>query len=116
MNKKYLPIPIKKSLRKFGRDISHARRRRRITMELMSERAGFSRITLSKIEKGDPSVSFGAYASALFVLGMVDHLEKVADASHDIVGQELEEEALPQRIRTKKTYQDTNDYKRSIDE
>jgi transcriptional regulator with XRE-family HTH domain len=69
-------------------------------MELMSERCGFSRLTLSKIEKGDPSVSMGAYASALFVLGMSEHLTRVADASRDIVGRELEEENLPKRIRT----------------
>ena len=101
MNKKIqLSIPVQKALRRLGRDISAARRRRRIAMELMSERAGFSRITLSKIEKGYPSVSMGSYASALFVLGMIDHLEQLADASHDIVGRELEEESLPKRIRT----------------
>lgn len=102
MSKKtHLPIPVQKTLKKLGKDISDARRRRRIAMELMSERAGFSRITLSKIEKGDPSVSMGSYASALFVLGMIDHLAEVADASYDIVGRELEEENLPQRIRTR---------------
>lgn len=100
MSKKtHLPIPVQKALRRLGKDISGARRRRRIAMELMSERAGFSRITLSKIEKGDPSVSMGSYASALFVLGMIDHLGGLADASHDIVGRELEEESLPKRIR-----------------
>lgn len=100
MSKKtHLPIPVQKGLRKLGKDISSARRRRRIGMELMSERAGFSRITLSKIEKGDPSVSMGSYASALFVLGMIDHLAGLADASYDIVGRELEEEILPKRIR-----------------
>lgn len=98
--KTHLPIPVKKVLRMLGKNISDARRRRRIAMELMSERCGFSRITLSKIEKGDPSVSMGAYASALFVLGMSEHLTRVADASHDIVGRELEEENLPKRIRT----------------
>ena len=81
MSKKtHLPIPVQKALRRLGKDISDARRRRRIAMELMSERAGFSRITLSKIEKGDPSVSMGSYASALFVLGMIDHLAGLADA------------------------------------
>jgi transcriptional regulator with XRE-family HTH domain len=101
MNKNtHLPIPAQKALRKLGKDISDARRRRRITMELMAERAGFSRITLSKIEKGDASVSMGAYASALFVIGIVNHLAQVADATHDIVGRELEEENLPKRIRT----------------
>lgn len=102
MSKKtHLPIPIQKSLRRLGKNINEARRRRRIGMELMSERAGFSRITLSKIEKGDPGVSMGAYASALFVLGMSDHLSDLADASHDIIGRELEEESLPKRIRTR---------------
>lgn len=101
MSKKtHLPIPVQQALRRLGKDISAARRRRRIAMELMSERAGFSRITLSKIEKGDPSVSMGLYASALFVLGMIDHLAELADASNDIVGRELEEESLPKRIRS----------------
>ena len=100
MRKKiHLPIPVQIALRSLGKNISNARRRRRIAMELMSERAGFSRITLYKIEKGDPSVSMGAYASALFVLGMTDHLVLIADASRDIVGRELEEENLPKRIR-----------------
>ena len=97
--KTYLPIPVHKALRQLGKNISDARRRRRIAVKLMSERAGFSRITLSKIEKGDPSVSMGSYVSALFVLGMSDHLVQVADTAHDIVGRELEDESLPQRIR-----------------
>ena len=111
MSKKtYLPIPVQKALRQLGKDISDARRRRRIAVKLMSERAGFSRITLSKIEKGDPSVSMGAYASALFVLGMSEHLAKVADASHDLVGRELGDESLPKRIRTpRRDKGETND-------
>lgn len=96
----HLPVPALKALKKLGKDIRDARRRRRIPMKLMSERAGFSRITLSKIEKGEPSVSMGSYAAALFVLGMSAQLEKIADASHDLVGRQLEEENLPQRIRT----------------
>lgn len=95
----HVPIPVQKDLRTLGRNISNARRRRRIAMALMSERCGFCRLTLSKIEKGDPSVSMAAYASALFVLGMSKHLTHVADASHDIVGRELDEERLPKRIR-----------------
>lgn len=95
-----LPIPVQKVLRILGKNIGDARRRRRIATELMSERCGFSRPTLSKIEKGDPNVSMGAYASALFVLGMSEHLTRIADATYDIVGRELEEERLPKRIRT----------------
>lgn len=55
-------------------------------------------MTLSKIERGDPTVSAGAYATVLFTLGMHDRLADVADPRHDAVGRELEEEHLPQRI------------------
>jgi len=95
-----LPIPVKKALVKLGKDISDARRRRRITVRLMAERAGFSDLTMLRIEKGLPSVSMGAYASALFVLGMTDRLEDLVDARHDVTGRELEEENLPKRVRT----------------
>lgn len=94
-----LPIPARKALNKVGKDIGDARKRRRITMELMAERAGISRVTLGKIERGEPTVSMGAYATVLFTLGMIDHLQNLADASTDIVGRELEEENLPKRVR-----------------
>lgn len=107
MSKKtHLPIPVQKPLKKMGQDLNDARRRRRIPMDIMAERAGFSRITLAKIEKGDPSVSMGAYAATLFVLGMVEHLAQVADSVHDIVGRELEEENLPKRIRTPQVHKE----------
>ncbi len=58
-----------------------------------------SRTTLNKIEKGQPGVSLGNYATVLFALGMADRLADVADPRHDAIGLELEEEHLPQRIR-----------------
>lgn len=65
----------------------------------MAERAFISRSTLVRVEKGDPGVSMGIYASVLFVLGMADRLGDVIDAARDPVGLSLEEERLPQRIR-----------------
>jgi hypothetical protein len=56
-------------------------------------------MTFNKVEKGDPGVSMGTYATVLFVLGMADRLADVADPRHDTVGLELEEENLPERIR-----------------
>ena len=94
-----LPIPVRRTLRKVGTDIRDARRRRRIPTAVMSERALISRMTLNKVEKGDPGVSLGIYATVLFVLGMTDRLAELADARHDAVGLSLEEERLPQRIR-----------------
>ena len=94
-----LPIPVRRALRKLGADIRDARRRRRIQTAVMAERALMSRMTLNKIEKGDPSVSLGMYATVLFVLGMTERLSELADPRHDGIGLSLEDELLPQRIR-----------------
>jgi len=94
-----LPIPVRRALRKLGHDIRDARRRRRIPVAIMAERASISRTTLNKVEKGEPGVSMGTYATVLFVLGMADRLADLADPKNDSVGMTLEEERLPQRIR-----------------
>jgi len=93
-----LPIPVKRALRKLGQDIHDARRRRRIPTALMAERASISRMTLTKVEKGDPAVSLGIYAAILFVLGMTDRLADIADSRYDGIGLTLEEANLPERI------------------
>jgi hypothetical protein len=65
----------------------------------MAERATISRMTLHKLELGDPSVSLGAYATVLFILGLADRLADLADVKHDATGLQLDEERLPLRIR-----------------
>ena len=68
-------------------------------MAILAERASVSRTTLNKVEKGEPGVSLGIYATVLFALGMIDRLVDIADPRHDAVGLELEQENLPERIR-----------------
>jgi transcriptional regulator with XRE-family HTH domain len=98
-----LPVPVQRHVRKLGRDIRDARLRRRIPTAIMAERASISRMTLNKVEKGDPGVSLGTYATVLFVLGLADRLGELADVRTDTVGLELDEENLPQRIRRSRT-------------
>lgn len=100
-NDKAIPIPVKRVLLKLGQDIQDARKRRRITVAIMAERASISPITLSKIEKGDSGVAMGNYATVLFILGLHESLGKIADLSVDVVGMHLAEEELPKRIRRK---------------
>jgi transcriptional regulator with XRE-family HTH domain len=94
-----LPIPVARALRKLGRDIKDARRRRRIAMAIVAQRASVSKPTLIRIERGEPKVSIGSYATVLFVMGMAERLADLADARSDPVGLRLEEENLPKRIR-----------------
>ncbi len=94
-----IPIPAARALRQLGADLRDARRRRRIPTKVMAERAGISRTTLSKAEKGEPGVSVGTLATLMFILGLTERLATVADVSHDEVGRDLGDELLPQRIR-----------------
>ena len=95
-----LPIPVTRALRKLGHDIKDARRRRRIPMAIAAQRASISKPTLIRVERGDPSVSIGSYATVLFVMGMADRLADLIDPKNDPVGLQLEEENLPQRIHS----------------
>jgi transcriptional regulator with XRE-family HTH domain len=94
-----LPVAVSRALRKLGQDISAGRRRRRLTMALVAERALISRTTLARVERGDAGVSIGIYATVLFVLGMADRIGDLADPRADTLGLGLEEERLPQRVR-----------------
>jgi len=93
------PLPVTRALRKLGQDIRDARRRRRLPMAIVMQRASISKPTLIKIERGDPTVSIANYATVLFVIGMVDRLADLVDAKNDAVGLQLEEESLPKRVR-----------------
>ncbi len=82
----------KRMLVQVGRQIRLARLRRKASCELTAQRAKISRATLWKIEKGDPTVSMGAYLSVLFAL----RLEKdiLSLAREDKEGHEMQDERL----------------------
>ena len=92
------------ALKKLGRDLKDARRRRRISMRLLAERAAISLSTLNRIERGDPAVSMAHYASVIFTLGLLENLRNLADITQDPVGRHLEDEHLPKRIHPAKNY------------
>lgn len=75
--------PAKSALVKLGADLKRARRRRRLSMALLAERASISRTTLMGIEQGNPSVSMGHYAMVMALLGFAPFLRDVADRHHD---------------------------------
>lgn len=97
-----LPLPARRAIRKLGQDLRDARRRRRLPLAVVAERSLVSKATLIKVERGSPGVSLGIYATVLHVLGLVDRLADLADASRDALGLALEGETLPQRIRRSK--------------
>lgn len=94
-----LPIKVQRALRKLGADIRDARKRRKIPVRVMAERALISPTTLARIERGEPGTAIGFYAGVLFVLDLSDRLGEIVDASTDELGLNIEAEELPERIR-----------------
>jgi transcriptional regulator with XRE-family HTH domain len=94
-----LPLSVRRALKKLGADIAIARKRRRLAMTVVAQRAFISRNTLTRVERGDAGVSIGIYATVLFVLGLADRLNQLADPVTDEVGLSLENSRLPTRTR-----------------
>lgn len=96
-----LPLSVRRALAKLGADISTARRRRSMTVATLAERAFVGRNTITRVERGDPGVALGIYATVLFVLGLAERVGDLADPLTDQVGLTLAEEQLPKRVRPK---------------
>jgi transcriptional regulator with XRE-family HTH domain len=105
-HKHNLAPEVQKMIRRLGKHISIARKRRGLRMEEMASRMFVSRRTLSRLEKGDPGVSMHVFVTALWILGLVDDLEQVALPEHDKVGKFREQQRLPQRIRKSRSPDD----------
>lgn len=76
-------------LGQMGENIKLTRKRRKLTAVQVSERAGIARSTLYLVEKGDASVSLGAYFNVLRVLGLQNDFLKLAD--DDEFGRKLQD-------------------------
>ena len=83
-----------------GENIKLARLRRKLSAEMVAERAGISRATLWQIEKGAPSVAMGAYFQVLLVLGLEKDFLKLAE--DDELGRKLQDIGLITKERSPK--------------
>ncbi|MFI5160507.1 MAG: helix-turn-helix domain-containing protein [Sphingobacteriales bacterium] len=88
--KKHIVFPKQlQLLETFGENLKLARKRRKLTVIQASERASIDRGTLRKIERGDPSVSLGAYINVLRVYNLQEDILKVA--KDDVYGRKLQD-------------------------
>lgn len=91
------PKPVfaseKTRLEQFGERLRAARLRRKFSAETVAQRAGVSRMTLHRMEKGDPAVTLGNYLKVLGVLRLEGDLDRIA--SDDELGRRLQDLELP---------------------
>ena len=88
--KKQILLPeLQKIVEQLGENIKLARKRRKLTTIQVAGRAGMDRTTLYQIEKGNPSVSMGAYFNVLSVFGLHEDFLKLA--ADDEFGRKLQD-------------------------
>jgi transcriptional regulator with XRE-family HTH domain len=82
-----------------GNHVRVARTRRRLTSKDTADRIGVSVPTLRRLERGDPTVSLGTFASALWLLGLLDRVGEAISPASDTLGTAMELARMPRSVR-----------------
>lgn len=89
---KVMPRPLELQLQIVGEQIMLARKRRHLSMQDIADRATVTRLTVSRVEHGDPAVSMGIYARVLFALNLEKDLSLLA--ADDALGRQIQDAEL----------------------
>lgn len=95
----FLPAAVDRALKELGANLALARQRRKESQRSWATRLSVSVPTLIRMERGDPSVGMGVYATALWLMGRHTALPEVADPAQDLNALEQDIEAVRQRGR-----------------
>ena len=89
---KLMPRALDQAMKQMGEQIKLARKRRHLSMQDIAERATVNRLTVSKVEHGDPTVSMGIYARVLYALNLEKDITLLA--ADDALGRQLQDAEL----------------------
>lgn len=78
-----LPPATAAAIEKLGADLAVARLRRKESLKTWAKRMGVSVPTLQRLEAGDPAVSIGIVATALWLIQQDGALGSLAAPEHD---------------------------------
>ncbi|WP_290731670.1 XRE family transcriptional regulator, partial [Aquabacterium sp.] len=78
-----MPPVVLAQLKQLGEHLAIARKRRKEPRKAWAERIGVSEPTLMRMERGDPSVAFGTYATALWLIGRAQAIAELAAPAMD---------------------------------
>jgi transcriptional regulator with XRE-family HTH domain len=92
-----LPAAALSALTALGENLAIARVRRKESQRAWASRLGVSVPTLIRLEKGDPAVSAGIYATALWLIGRAKALPELADPKADHGALEMDVRAAVKR-------------------
>lgn len=95
-----LPRKLEQKMQMVGGQIKLARLRRNLSIAQIAERAMVSELTVSRVEKGLPTVSVGIWLRVLYALQLDDDI--LCLAKDDAMGKALQDLGLKTRKRAAK--------------
>lgn len=95
-----LPRKLEQKMQIVGEQIKLARLRRDLSVAQVAERATCSPLTVSRIEKGTPTVAIGIYLRVLYALQLDDDILLLA--KDDVLGRTLQDMNMAHRERASK--------------
>jgi len=95
-----LPRKLEQKMQMVGEQIKIARLRRNLSIAQIAERAMVSELTVSRVEKGLPTVSVGIFLRVLYALQLDDDI--LCLAKDDAMGKALQDLGLKARKRAAK--------------
>lgn len=97
---KPLPYPeeVTRIARRLGERIRAARIRRKLRQEDLEARSGLSRSTIQSIERGEVTTSIGSFLQVLWILGLSNEIDLIADPGLDRDGLSLSLDAGKKRV------------------
>ena len=102
MNQKYVPNDVSAMMSLLGERICTARTRRRWSMDMLAQRVGVGRRTIKRMENGDAGIALGIFLTTLWTLGLWNTVDNLAFPAADKVGEFLEKQRQPKRVRQQK--------------
>jgi transcriptional regulator with XRE-family HTH domain len=98
-NKSPSSLPVRHSLRLLANHLATWRKLRGLTQAQLADRAGISRMTVNRLERGDGAVSIETLLRTLHALGVIETLDRALDPYESELGRLRSEEHLPERVR-----------------
>ena len=95
----HTPCEVIAGLKEIGQALRTARLRRRQSAAEVAARVGVSLPTFRKLERGDPTVSLGTFATTAWILGLLPGFQAAVRPENDARAASMEAARAPRRGR-----------------
>jgi transcriptional regulator with XRE-family HTH domain len=95
------PLPAKtiRAAHDLGEHLRSWRKLQRLTIQQVAESAGITRNTVSRLERGEPTVGLDVLLNVARALGQLDALVLATDPYESDLGRARADQILPKRVR-----------------